>query len=63
MILISLSRLKPLIALSICCVFAAPLLIAQSMGFDKDAPLILYKNARIYTNDPGVPSASAMLVG
>lgn len=42
--------------------FSAQRLSAQSMSLDKDAPVTLYKNARIYTNDPGVPSASAMLV-
>lgn len=62
MILISLSRLMLGIALSICCVCVVPLLTAQSLDLDKGAPMILYKNARIYTNDPGVPSASAMLV-
>src|SRR5579871_3400858 len=35
-------------------IFVAPRLRAQSMS--------LYKNARIYTNDPGVPWAAAMLV-
>jgi len=40
----------------------APQLSAQSMNLDKDAPVTLYKNARIYTNDPQAPWASAMLV-
>src|SRR5579859_1962576 len=35
---------------------------AQSMNLDKDAPVTLYRNARIYTNDPEAPWASAMLV-
>jgi len=39
-----------------------PLLSAQSMNLDKDAPLTLYKNGRIYTNDSGAPWAAAMLV-
>ncbi len=43
-------------------IFVAPRLRAQSMSLDKDAPMTLYKNARIYTNDPGVPWAAAMLV-
>src|SRR5579883_3038150 len=42
--------------------FEAPRLRAQSMSLDKDAPMTLYKNARMYTNDPGVPWAAAMLV-
>jgi predicted amidohydrolase YtcJ len=62
MTLRSLSRFALLIAAPICFVFAALQLNAQSVGLDKEAPMILYKNARIYTNDPGVPSASAMLV-
>src|SRR5947207_3191973 len=35
---------------------------AQTVSLDKDAPVTLYKNARIYTNDPQAPWASAMLV-
>ena len=35
---------------------------AQSLELDKDAPVTLYKNARIYTNDPRAPWAAAMLV-
>ena len=38
---------------------------AQSLKppeLDKDAPVTLYKNAHIYTNDPRAPWASAMLV-
>jgi predicted amidohydrolase YtcJ len=62
MTLRSLSRFALLIAVPTCFVFAALRLNAQSVGLDKEAPMILYKNARIYTNDPGVPSASAMLV-
>src|SRR5260221_5187050 len=34
----------------------------QTVSLDKDAPVTLYKNARIYTNDPQAPWASAMLV-
>ncbi len=41
---------------------AVPRLSAQSMSLDKDAPLTLYRNARIYTNDSGVPWAAAILV-
>jgi len=45
----------------------APRLSTQSsatktLSIDKDAPVTLYKNARIYTNDPQAPWASAMLV-
>src|SRR5262249_915441 len=29
---------------------------------EKGAPLILYKNGHIYTNDPGAPWATAMLI-
>ncbi|MBS1841860.1 MAG: amidohydrolase [Acidobacteria bacterium] len=32
------------------------------MSLEKDAPLTIYRNAHIYTNDPGVPWAAAMLV-
>ncbi len=35
---------------------------AQSLELDKDAPVTLYKNGRIYTNDSGAPWAAAMLV-
>jgi predicted amidohydrolase YtcJ len=49
-------RLLALIALS------ALFLSAQTMILDKDAPLTLYKNGRIYTNDSGAPWAAAMLV-
>jgi hypothetical protein len=42
--------------------FSGHQISAQSVDLDKDAPVTLYKNARIYTNDPGVPSAVAMLV-
>lgn len=48
------------IALLILC--SASLLSAQSMNLDKDAPLTLYKNGHIYTNDSGAPWATAMLV-
>jgi len=34
----------------------------KTISLDKDAPVTLYKNARIYTNDPQAPWASAMLV-
>jgi predicted amidohydrolase YtcJ len=43
-------------------VLAVRRLSAQSMSLDKDAPLTLYRNARIYTNDSGVPWAAAILV-
>ena len=35
---------------------------AQSLDLDKSAPLTLYKNGHIYTNDSGSPWATAMLV-
>jgi len=40
----------------------SPLTFAQSFELDKDAPVTLYKNARIYTNDLRAPWAAAMLV-
>jgi predicted amidohydrolase YtcJ len=41
----------------------APLsLSAQVVDLDKGAPLTLYKNGHIYTNDSGAPWSSAMLV-
>jgi len=45
----------------------APGVSAQSaatkpVSLDADAPVVLYKNAHIYTNDPQAPWASAMLV-
>src|SRR5215510_14953766 len=40
----------------------APLASAQIMDLDKAAPLTLYKNGHIYTNDSGSPWATAMLV-
>jgi predicted amidohydrolase YtcJ len=36
--------------------------VAPSLEMDRDAPITLYKNARIYTNDSGAPWAAAMLV-
>jgi predicted amidohydrolase YtcJ len=42
--------------------FSAPLLSAQTTDPERDAPLTLYKNARIYTNDSGAQWASAILV-
>ncbi|HJZ65875.1 MAG TPA: amidohydrolase [Candidatus Acidoferrum sp.] len=35
---------------------------SQSFDLDKNAPLTLYKNGHIYTNDSGSPWAAAMLV-
>jgi len=35
---------------------------SQSLDLDKSAPLTLYKNGHIYTNDSGSPWATAMLV-
>src|SRR5215475_2855529 len=35
---------------------------AQSLDLDKSAPLTLYRNGHIYTNDSGSPWATAMLV-
>jgi hypothetical protein len=55
-------RAATLLAVAFSCLFAGRALSAQSLQLDKDTPVTLYKNARIYTNDPRAPWAAAMLV-
>ncbi|HET9802611.1 MAG TPA: amidohydrolase family protein, partial [Candidatus Acidoferrum sp.] len=55
-------RAATLLAVAFSCLFAGRVLSAQSLQLDKDTPVTLYKNARIYTNDPRAPWAAAMLV-
>jgi predicted amidohydrolase YtcJ len=62
MILRSFLRWLSVAAVFLFATFSRHQISAQSVDLDKDAPVTLYKNARIYTNDPGVPSATAMLV-
>ncbi len=55
-------QLRFSIGLSVLVLLSTSSLSAQSMNLDKDAPLTLYKNGHIYTNDSGAPWAAAMLV-
>jgi predicted amidohydrolase YtcJ len=55
-------QLRFSIGLSVLGLLSTSSLSAQSMNLDKDAPLTLYKNGHIYTNDSGAPWAAAMLV-
>jgi len=50
------------VALLCVVVFSAENARSQSLDLDKSAPLTLYKNGHIYTNDSGSPWATTMLV-
>ncbi len=59
---VSVLRVTTIVALVVLCLDPVASVRAQSINLDKDAPVTLYRNAHIYTNDPQAPWAAAMLV-